>query len=106
MTSKQRRLSRSERDEIVMLYLCGLSMEETAKQAGCHPSTVRKTLDARRVEIRPDTGAQPRQPLCRAGLHDMEVYGKERVRKNAAGELVVSGRECTECRRIRQRVTP
>lgn len=89
-----------------MLYLCGLSMTEVAKQTGTHQKTVRKILDERRVEIRPDTGGGARSPLCRAGLHDMDVYGKERWRTGANGQPIRSGRECTECRRIRQRVGP
>lgn len=98
---RSRRLTRAEREEIALLYLCGLSMEETGRQTDTHPSTVRKVLEAKGIEIRVSP-TRTKSPTCQRG-HDMEVHGKTLFRKNKAGEKVPSGRMCMKCHRLRQR---
>lgn len=99
---RSRRLTRDEELEIVTLYLCGLSMEETARQTDTHPTTIKKVLARRGVEERQSWTTRTKQDTCARG-HDMATHARILYRKNAAGEKVPSGRECTECKRMRGR---
>jgi len=52
LTKPNRILTPTEKDEIVTRYESGLSMENVAKECGCHHTTVGRILRARGVAIR------------------------------------------------------
>lgn len=66
-----------------------------SEHTGLHRSTIYRRLVAAGAYEGRGVSGPPRSPTCARG-HDMEVHGRE---------LAKGGRICTECKRIRERVS-
>lgn len=82
------------REQIKTLYENGKTVKEICEITGAHRSTIAKALNDLGIDPKQRKGGPVRKDLCGAGLHDMEVHGKE---------LPGGGRMCMECKRKRDR---
>lgn len=85
------------RREIEVLYLCGMSQADLAREFSLHPSTIHQVLLDRGVPRRPRGSGQPRLKKCQRG-HDMKVWRRTRYDK-ARGK---DAGYCLKCRLERE----
>ncbi len=82
-------------------YRAGDSLSTLAKRYKTSRHTMTKLLKERGSFM--DGRQNPSLELCKRG-HDLKKFGRPILKTMPDGRKVKNGRECAECKRIRQRV--
>lgn len=88
-------VERAIREVAVDEYIEGRTVAELSRQWGIAPNTLSDMLKRRGVYQPGRIGGPARKTHCKRN-HDLAVHGRDKPR---------GGRECLECKRMRQRVT-
>ena len=85
-------------------YQAGTTASELARRHGIPRATLVDRLKIDRVYIPERSSGVKKRNVCDAG-HDMNEHGVQIWKTKTDGSKVKNGRFCSECKRIRERVT-